>query len=148
MQADGIRFALEGQAENLILARFAKQILARLPDEVVEFRELHELINDVDVKPGKASDRLRKIVDTLNKRIAEKLGAPPARRRYIEVRRRQGYRLGGWVSWQISKALASDVRGHFEVTGDPHVMAEMVPDHGQKLQAQSNRGRRRKPKDE
>jgi hypothetical protein len=147
MEADGIRFAFEG-TENFILERFAKQIVAGLPNEVIGFRELHDLIDDVGVEPGKASDRLRKIVDTLNRRIADKLGAPPLGHRYIEATRRQGYHLGGWLSWQISKALASELRVRFELTSDPHEMAERDADHGTKVQTQSNRGRRRKPEND
>lgn len=114
-----------------VFVLFVSRIAVDAPGEVVTWQELNPCVGMKDADPGRASDRLRKVLDDLRARLA-KWGRPPDGEDWILTKRRKGCQLNTKCKWHLGKGLRRQYgRRSQSVDGrwtDPHRQAESSSD--------------------
>lgn len=119
---------------------FASKVSCGAPFEVVPFEQLNYAVGVQQGRHTKASDALRTAIRRLNDHL-NKWATPSNQRRWIEVRRGQGYCLNNSIEWRIDDpALADDLARYsqsvWSTSVPPGKMAANTPVRGQRLPVQ------------
>lgn len=114
-----------------LFGAFVQKVVRKAPGESIDWNTLNETVFDDDADSGKASNLLRKAMNTLNRLMAN-LGRTPDGRRWIDSKKGQGASLNKSLKWRISPALSKELgrssKSVKTVNVDPHKQARYQAD--------------------